>query len=680
MPEDPCDVTFDGIHADASAGAAQFTLGIGPQPSTGSLSLAGTGHSLSTGDLVFDDGINAPVTLADLEVYEQREHSGEDGEFTTIQVRDRRWRWAKEAHVTGVWNRREADGSTIPAALQKTARELVSLCLDAMGETGYDVSALPNDFYPYVNWEFEPAVRAANDICAMCGCTLSLDASDNVQVVTLGSGDDPPAADRESEDEATTSTEKADVYIVRGGRKVIQRTSTLVAVGLDTDGTVQTLVDLSYYAAAVAKWGSIFAAALSHFQAWDNATDRAKYVAATQSVGRWFRLPSDDLPYLPALSNICETKTENSKEVWKRPYATSSSLYLKGVDEVRRSASGEISAPWDLDAEAGIVKLRRDVAWADADCSAFATIKLVWAYESIQSDGTLTDDDFYTYEDGSGTSEHVEDADWLVLRGIIADGETDPTWQNDTELDAIAAKIVSYIKETEATRSSGDYRYGKILSLRPDGKIRQVTWQVSEKAGAETRLIVNTDAPPAGRLRLQQAIDALRQQAQAKGGKTVHLRTALRGWTLPWTQGGQAGQPTSPELPRGAFLVINTEAEDIPAECVVFTEKDGTPWDGASSIVRAAKPHRSGLRSVGISAGLIPANDGEGICYDEGHRIVKYVNRTDMTVSVKGRLGARQDSWYAQPEPMGPFLVEGIISFPNGGPGRAYVKIDKAGD
>lgn len=679
MPENPCDVTFDGIHADASAGTAQFTLGIGPQPSTGSLCLAGTGHTLSSGSLVFSDGINPAVTLPNLDVVEQREHSAEDGEYTEIQVRDRRWKWAKQSHVTGVWNRPEADGSTIPAALQKSARELVALCLDAMGETGYDVSALPNDFYPFVQWEFEPAARAANEVCAMCGCTLSLDGSDNVEVVKLGVGDDPPAADRESQDEAETSTEKADVYLVRGGRKAIQRTSTLETVGLDTDGTIQALADLSYYADALTKWGSMYAAALAHFQAWDNATDRAKYVAASQSVGRWFRVPADDRVYLPALATICETKTEGGQTTWKKPYVTSAALYLKGPDEVTRSASGELAVPWDLDAEAGVVKLQRDVAWADEYCTSFATLKLVWAYESIQSDGTLIDDDFYTYADGSGSAEHVEDASWMVLRGIIADGETDPVWQNQVELDAIAAKIVSYIKETDATRSSGDYLYGKVLDVRPDGKIRQVTWRVSAGGGAETRLVVNTDAPPVGRLRLQQAVDTLRRQAESASGRTVHIRTNLRGWTLPQFQGGRAGNTSAPPLPPGAFLGINSEIEDAPAECVVFCWKEGTTWDGAARSQIVAKPPQAGLTSLAITGGPIPANDGKGICYDSGHRIVKFYNRDDMTISVPGRLGCGKDSWYAQPEPLGPFLVEALISHPGAGPGRAFVKISPPG-
>ena len=669
------DATFDGVHADASAGAAQFALGIGPEPSTGSVCLAGTGHAMRSGDLVFTDGTRT-VTLAGLYVVDRQEHDGPDGRFTRLTLKDRRYKWACEAHVTGEWNKAQADGYTIAAALKKSARELAALCLDAMGESGYDVSALPNDFWPHVKWEFESAVRAAQAVCDLCRCTLSMDDADNAEVVALGSGAAPPATEREMEDEGVRYTDKPDKYVIRGARKMIQRTSQIFAVGLDTNGTVAGLENLTYAETVLDYYKDSWADAIrSGFMAmWDS--HREAWRCARRSVGLWFRLPAAELDYLPILASVCEVKTEDAEEKWRAPYVTSDAMWHQKADGVRiELGQGEVGLPWTLDHETGVVKFTRHVIWADATSDDFATLKLVWACESNQDDGTLVDDDYYTYTAGGGSAEHVEPAEWLVLRGVIPDGGGPVVWQNQTELDAIAAKLKALIDEPDESVTSGRIRYEGVRELWPDGKMRQVSWNVGAD-GAGTEIVYNTDAPPIGRARLAIQIDGLKRRAESFAGAATAERASLSGKTRPPAAGASAGDSSLPEPPEGTCHAVNGAGDDIPDMGVVRLSEDG--WDGTRQMLEAVKPAQAGIKSVGVARGVAPYSATDacvGSFYVTGAFRVLYLERAGWpTVAPKMRLGATKNSYYAQGQEFGPWRVNGVIQAPVGdAPGIAYV-------
>ena len=653
------DATFAGIHADASAGETSFTLGLGPEPSGGQVALQGTGYSMTSGDLVFSDGDTA-VTLPGLTVEERTEHDGRDGQYTIVKLKDRRWLWATRAHVTGEWNKPEADGTTIPAALQKTARELVALCLDAMGETGYDVSALPTDFYPYVRWEFAPAAQAAQEVCDLCRATLSLNATDKAEVAILGSGATPPSTHKTNEDVGVRYVGLPDKYVVRGARKIIQRTDTLEPVGRDTDGVVKPLADLGYYAQVVTLYGTFAAGIDAGFWALKGVNDDA-FKAARESAGKWFRLPSAVLNLLPVLSTICETKDEAGKQKWKRPYLTATVLYLRATDgEFRPQGAGEVGASWDLDPDAGVVKFA-EPPWVDDEGGALATIKMIWAYESKQSDGSVTDDDYYVYTDGSGTTERVQVDEKLVLRGVVAEGESDPAWLNDTALDTIAARMVELIREDDASLVSGEISYRVILDIRPDGAIRQITWTAGT-SGASTKIVHNSERPPLGRKRLDMAIESLRLRAQSFSGAEAAKRLALARAAKPEA----AVTPTSLAFGGGLganeALVRNDEATAAPRDAVVRLNREDA--DSTEKAATATKPDRAGLGDLGIVHAMLPAGSLGVVCDKGAHRVL-YYNRDDMPTVVKGsRLGSKKDSWYAEPQATGPLLVRYIVSEP----------------
>lgn len=667
------DATFAGEHADASQGGASFCLRLGPDPSRGQVAIAGTGHSMRTGDLVFSDGADS-VTISDLYVVERAEHDGPDGRYTTLVLKDRRWKWEKEAHVTGEWNKPEANGA-VPDGQIKTARELVALCLEAMGESGYSVAALPDDFYPFASWTFEPAARAAQAVCDLCRCTLGLTSDGKARVYKLGTGATPPAGDREREDTGVRYTDEPDVYLVRGARKVIQRTSTLVPVALDTDGSVQPFDSVSYRTEVLLTYDSWLDAINNGFKKLKGIWPSI-YRAAERSAGRWFRVPDAEVRYLPALGSICELVAEAGASRFRRPYVTSSELYLKSKSDgaIRPGVPGEVTASWSLDSATGVVKFRESPRSAEYEEN-LAPLKLVWAHESRQADGSLADGDFYTYTHGSGDSERVIEADWLVQRGVIADGGSEPAWQNTADLNTVAARLVELIKEDGETETSGAIAYAGIRDVWTDGAIRQVQWRVGQD-GAGTSLAQNTDAPGLAGAALRVRLDALKRAAQSRWGAAAARSTALAGSAKPAAGALATGEDLVIEDMQ-TTSVVNRAGMEIPRYGALWLNRDG--WETANYGVAAERPIQAGLTSVAIAANPIGWRDDadvSGKAKTDGCSPLLYVEREGCPViAPKMRLGVMKHSFYAGYDRSGAWRVEGIIRAPAGEePGQAFVR------
>jgi len=108
-------------------------------------------------------------------------------------VRDRRWKW-KYPRIDGRYNVRDDDNSVVPGTA-KNARELATLLLQALGETGFDVSALPTDanLAPSVDWDFTPAAQQLQELVALFGCDVHLLPNNTVSILREGTGTLPPS-------------------------------------------------------------------------------------------------------------------------------------------------------------------------------------------------------------------------------------------------------------------------------------------------------------------------------------------------------------------------------------------------------------------------------------------------------------------------------------------------------
>lgn len=116
-----------------------------------------------------------------------RARAGQMGTTFELTILDRRWMWGQNlGQISGQYNTRI--GPMFAPLREKNPRELATLCLDAMGETGFDVSALPINDRPQVDWEIVNPAKALEEICSLYGCAVTLRMNNTVQVVQLGFG------------------------------------------------------------------------------------------------------------------------------------------------------------------------------------------------------------------------------------------------------------------------------------------------------------------------------------------------------------------------------------------------------------------------------------------------------------------------------------------------------------
>ena len=721
------DATFQGHHADAGAGVS-FSLSLGPTPDVNVINMIGTETTWSPGSVAISDGTTT-ITVTNLQPFAWQVRNGRDGQYTEIQVRDSRQNWIKRGVIYGEYNKPFADGSENQ---QQNAQQLVTLCLNALQETGYNVSALPTDFYPYVRWEAAKPGAEATAICQMCNCALGLQSSGNAKVFKLGSGASLPSGAKEKNDLGQQKLDRPDVYLVRGAQNICQITSTLVPVGLDTDGSVKPLESVSYYAAAVAAWGSIGAAIRAGFAHWMDAdgsysptsgytgpvTYAAACACATKSCGCWFQIPATQKIFLPALPTICETYMEQTsgKAEWKKPYLLqvgSPQFFDKQTQQWKQLSTINNSA-WELDEKRGIVKLTEGCV-LNADDSIIG-VQLVWAYHELHSDGTLQQDNFYSAQqitgdsddpdEGSNPTVEVIPADWLQLRKIVTPaGDTVPTDSdsgdtpdtvdtddflddgadlsdedqgddssgsgdtttvlNQTELDAVAKKIIQYYDPGNEFVSCGENTYPGLVTIWPDGCIRKVTWHAGAD-GSYTTVVYNTERPPIGGARLERKIEGLKKDWQVKDSASMAYKSRLAGFTIP--QSAHVGshdrsgmQQVRPEARRD----LNNSGQDAPYGGILWTNQGNDATTGLPGFIQPLFM----TSEIDIAAGIIPAGMS-GLAVHVGRPMVLLA--PGLTVTPGQRLGPTPGQWYASQFDLAPMTAKRMVSIN----GTNYAEVD----
>lgn len=103
-----------------------------------------------------------------------------------VKLLDHRHRW-RGGRIVGVYNIRMADGS-VYAPSRKEPAELAALCLQAMGEFGFDVSAMPQGVYPPAMWNNANPADCLDYLCRYVGCEITGGERGKVVIVPAGVG------------------------------------------------------------------------------------------------------------------------------------------------------------------------------------------------------------------------------------------------------------------------------------------------------------------------------------------------------------------------------------------------------------------------------------------------------------------------------------------------------------
>lgn len=176
-----------------------YTLSWGIAPGVATLTVApdALGTVAEIGDLTITDG-NGTVTIPDCRVVRPSYVADGQGQRATLVLEDHRWRWAHGA-ISGRYNQliertatqppiaragQPAANQLLPPILpvpgeepiqpwtQKTLRQLAELCLEAMGETNYDTSGLPDLRYPAVEWDAANPANALEQLATDFSCVV----------------------------------------------------------------------------------------------------------------------------------------------------------------------------------------------------------------------------------------------------------------------------------------------------------------------------------------------------------------------------------------------------------------------------------------------------------------------------------------------------------------------------
>lgn len=526
MPQ--ASATYPGVTAAHLIGFSG-TEGLDAQPGRFTLTLSQAAAPEPYGTLVFTDETRT-ITIPGCRVADSR-WSG-PGQFT-VTLEDRRWRW-RTGLVFGRYNVRTDSGSWIRH--QKTPRELAELLWAEMNETDLDVTLLPNDTLPEVDWY---AANPADELIALLaplGCVLAPQLTGGWKVYPVGAGGvyATPAGVQVSSDVATDFAAYPDSVSVITGPIQYEAVFALEAVGEEYNGRIVPIDDLTYKPA----WG--WEQESDEFHGLEDVTyERDGKTLNTQDlakscVRRWYRVASmpagtganslnppgypTSLPAVESISQLLPLSpvvndtvtTLADPDYGKRKAAEVWGEFVKDESTGLVTRAGtKVTENFSIDAERGIVKFSKAVTSHPGDFSQIdpATLFLRCVVEVEQPEINAAAGYQRTATTGlaNGTGAEVLLRDDLELQwqpvwnadGTAVDppgGGEYPSNREDIDAEAdyyLNAKLAGYTGQT-----GGTLQLTGIHAPNLNGLQTSVTWSFGIAQPPTTTIGINTRANP----------------------------------------------------------------------------------------------------------------------------------------------------------------------------------------
>lgn len=440
----------------------------------------------------------------------------ESGHRQVFVIYDRRWRWSKGLPVTGAYNVRKPDG-TIDAATQKTLAELATILFTAMNESGADVSAITSTEYPMVVFDRDNPSDQLAQLLEPRGYVVSLMQDDSVVVFARGTG--TPLPDNDDLINANLSVDPPEIpFAIRliCNRTLVQSMLATVPVGLDVDGSIVGVNDLSYLPSG----------------GWDGKdlidftyiTDPVARECAKLSVGKWYQVSTqadgtqnisfDSVDYCPgeiSITNISQilplqdfilvSATDRMMKVRYQPAFVSGVFWDTGANPLANPPTAANTPAftvvrgrdWTLNKQYGIVQFRESVTKDNAGTKTFADVFLTCCY-SVH-DATVQVKDRYERDltlGGYGyDTRHVDELQRTLIVAYtsgtstvsgITDNKSSVNSDADLYLNAAAAQYV--------TQQSNVLMYRDCYGFNTDG----VTWQLQWNVASHGHVVFGTMA------------------------------------------------------------------------------------------------------------------------------------------------------------------------------------------
>jgi len=476
------------------------------------------------------------------------------GIMMTVRCLDRRWRW-KYSPIKGRYNVVLPDG-TIDPGTQKSVQELASLCFLAMNESNFDVSALPNTDYPFVDWTYDRADVALYELCSERGCDIRLSIGGYASVVRLGYGNALVLTDDSiSPVFGVNSPEGPDFLLGVSGEIQYQSRLKIVPVALETDGTIVAVDDVSYKPAS----GWLLSPEMSYKeQLREEGFGDNEISLARQSVGRWFQVVSmsDGSMSVPAygqINDISQILPLNDYILYSGQMNGSSRLERGECRVIGKSVTSSdppadknpddpvfIEVPFELDRNRGIVKFKSPMLKKNSgnDGYEFAELYLETSHGVKDWDSGQKVVYEYLYPITGAANGLVE----AVVRPEVSPAVV-ATYQNDqitidsyntnqSAIDSEWSGILSGIASGYTYGFAGSCLYRGVQLVELDGVTRQVVYYISDRTGAQTLVSANSESaagPPRSAERRRMVLSEV--AAQSRVGRLAMSRLRDGGYT-----------------------------------------------------------------------------------------------------------------------------------------------------
>ena len=472
-----------------------------------------------------------------------------EGEYTSsgyvwrLTFLDRRWKW-KFGQIIGRYNIVAGDDDTVggktrseraskPTEIkfvdgtEKTPKELCELCLKAMKERGYDVSKVPNDSRPTVEWDYENPAEALASLADQLGCRVVLRLDNTVAILPVGEGAELPRNDSISSESLTIDPpEKPDSLTVVCGRTVIQADLLLEAVGTNLDSHVVLIEDLDYQPDD--GWDKVD---VEHFNA---VSDKKAREIAKSCVFRHYRVKESELT-----SHLTKLNSMTIEKLWHILPLNDVQLEMTaGDDAIQRPKPAAVfgkffdpekttslsandgnnveklkplgdgtsdndkallyAGDFSIDARSGIVKFSKPVYKLDADGYKKPAELILRTSFSVQDADTRVPIRYeHSRKTGgkAGTEAQLFKDDGLALKRTYSYTDSYSVKSFDENKDDLIKNCDAKLDAAEKTfeiSSPQSIAYVGILKIDLDGAVQTVSWEIT-LSGCITKASRNTD-------------------------------------------------------------------------------------------------------------------------------------------------------------------------------------------
>lgn len=424
------------------------------------------------------------------------------GMIVSLSILDRRWAWRYGA-VSGRYNLRQTDGSIDPAT-EQSPQELATLLLAALGESDFDVSLLPDESRPEVDWVYANAAGALAALAESLACRVVLSLDGGVSLAPIGSGADLPETGTErTQNFGIDPPNRPDSLLVVGGPTRFQSQFRLEAVGQETTGEIKPINSLSYM--PTGGWGT---------EAWfgfANVVPEDARAKARQTVYRWYRIkctaPSTGEGafqiggYDGSVQNLWQILPIDDSQVdtfvdvdgieRPKPAAVAGIFWDRAFDVANVPSTRQYQGSFTIDRRRGLVKFAQPVVKLGSGGTSLveAELYLTVAHGLISADTLQPVRATYERDlagEPLGTGPQVLRRDDLVRTVTTQyDSSHNPTGTTDnaSALDDEAQAQLDAAQGAWGTLVTDFVEYAGIVPISPDGAIVQVQWTGGTSGG-----------------------------------------------------------------------------------------------------------------------------------------------------------------------------------------------------